>query len=100
LTVDKSGNVNIAGDLVVSGGDITGRASSAIKDGNNNVITTTYVKKAGDTMSGALNFANGTWNNVGDDCALGDCNQAGAIGIKGLNGATGIYFVPYSGSVA
>jgi hypothetical protein len=51
-------------------------------------------------MSGALNFANGTWNNVGDDCALGDCNQAGVIGIKGLNGATGIYFVPYSGSVA
>lgn len=100
LTVDKSGNVNIAGDLVVSGGDITGRASSAIKDGDNNVITTTYVKKSGDTMSGALNFANGTWNNVGDDCALGDYNQAGVIGIKGLNGATGIYFVPYSGSVA
>jgi hypothetical protein len=59
-----------------------------------------YVKKSGDTMSGALNFANGTWNNVGDDCALGDYNQAGVIGIKGLNGATGIYFVPYSGSTA
>ena len=103
LTVDKSGNVNIAGDLVVSGGDITGNASSATKatkDGDNNVITTTYVKKSGDTMSGALNFANGTWNNVGDDCALGDYDQAGVIGIKGLNGATGIYFVPYSGSVA
>ena len=59
-----------------------------------------YLKLSGGTMSGALNFANGTWNNVGDDCALGDYNQAGVIGIKGLNGATGIYFVPYSGSVA
>ena len=59
-----------------------------------------YLPLSGGTMSGALNFANGTWNNVGDDCALGDYNQAGVIGIKGLNGATGIYFVPYSGSVA
>jgi len=38
-------------------------------------------------MTGALNFANNTWNNVGDDCAMGDCNQSGLIGIKSLNNA-------------
>ena len=59
-----------------------------------------YLPLSGGTMSGALNFANATWNKIGDDCALGDCDQAGVIGIKGLNGATGIYFVPYSGSIA
>lgn len=59
-----------------------------------------YVNTSGDTLTGALNFKNGTWNNVGDDAAMGDCNQAGMFGIKGLNGATGIYFTPYSGSTA
>jgi hypothetical protein len=39
----------------------------------------------GGTLSGALNFANGTWNNVGDDVAIGDYNVAGMLGIKGLN---------------
>ena len=58
------------------------------------------ISELGGTLTGALHFANGTWNNIGDDCALGDYNQAGVIGIKGLNGATGIYFVPYSGSTA
>lgn len=33
-----------------------------------------YVNTSGDTLTGALNFKNGTWNNVGDDAAMGDCN--------------------------
>lgn len=41
-----------------------------------------YVKKSGDTMLGALNFANGTWNLVGDDSYMGDCNISGHFGIK------------------
>lgn len=44
-----------------------------------------YVKKSGDTMSGALNFANGTWNLVGDDSYMGDCNISGHFGIKAAN---------------
>ena len=44
-----------------------------------------YVKKTGDTMSGALNFANGTWNLVGDNSYMGDCNRAGHFGIKAAN---------------
>lgn len=44
-----------------------------------------YVKKSGDTMWGALNFANGTWNLVGDDSYMGDCNISGHFGIKAAN---------------
>lgn len=44
-----------------------------------------YVKKSGDTMRGALNFANGTWNLVGDDSYMGDCNISGHFGIKAAN---------------
>ena len=36
-----------------------------------------YVKKSGDIMLGALNFANGTWNLVGDDVYMGDHNIGG-----------------------
>ena len=41
-----------------------------------------YVKKAGDTMTGALNFANNAWNKVGDDAYMGDRNVGGHICIK------------------
>lgn len=51
-----------------------------------------YVKKSGDTMTGALNFANNTWNQVGDDVAIGDHNVAGCLGIKGLTAGPGIAF--------
>lgn len=36
-------------------------------------------------MLGALNFANGTWNLVGDDSYMGDCNVSGHVGIKAAN---------------
>ena len=51
-----------------------------------------YVKKSGDTMLGALNFANGTWNKVGDDVYMGDCNIGGQFCIMGVNGTTGLSF--------
>lgn len=44
-----------------------------------------YVKKSGDTMIGALNFANHTWNKIGDDSYMGDCNVSGHVGIKASN---------------
>lgn len=43
---------------------------------------------SGGTMKGALNLANNTWNKVGDDAYMGDCNVAGMIGIKGSNATT------------
>ena len=56
------------------------------------------VNKAGDSMSGALNFANNTWNNIGDDVAIGDHNVAGGLGIRGLNGNTRLDFVAQNGT--
>lgn len=44
-----------------------------------------YVKKSGDTMLGALNFANCTWNLVGNDSYMGDCDISGHFGIKAAN---------------
>ena len=57
-----------------------------------------YVKKAGDTMTGALHLANGTRNNAGDNCGFGDCNIAGCLGLQGLNGATGLAFIQQGAS--
>ena len=57
-----------------------------------------YVKKAGDTMTGALHLANGTRNNAGDDCGFGGCNIAGCLGLQGLNGATGLAFIQQGAS--
>lgn len=59
-----------------------------------------YVNVSGDTMSGALNLANNTWNKIGDDAQMGDVNQGGCIGIQGLNADTGIKFVKKNGTAA
>lgn len=44
--------------------------------------------------SGQVLFPNNTWNPVGDDVYIGDCNQGGKLGIKGKNNNTGIYMAP------
>lgn len=65
-----------------------GRVLKALIDGKSDSDHThdgRYVKKTGDTMFGALNFANGTWNLVGDDSYMGDCNIGGHFGIKAAN---------------
>ena len=85
-------------------------------DGNNSVlscakisteqISNVYTISSGEgtisvngsiNVSGAVNFANATWNRMGDDCYIGDCNVAGAIGIQGINGATGLYYADHGG---
>lgn len=53
---------------------------------------------SGGTMTGALNFANGTWNVVGDDVAIGDMNVSGTLGVMGKNGNTAIKLVQYGAS--
>lgn len=58
-------------------------------------LNNTYIKKSGDTMAGPLNFANLTWNTLGDDVVFGDRNIAGAFCIEGTNGATQIRFFKY-----
>lgn len=65
-----------------------GRILKALIDGKSNSDHNhdgRYVKRSGDTMLGALNFANGTWNLVGNDSYMGDCNVSGHLGIKAAN---------------
>ena len=57
-----------------------------------------YLPLSGGTMTGALNFANGTWNNLGDDVRFGDQNVAGTFAIEGLNGNTTLQFNQYGTS--
>ena len=49
-----------------------------------------YLPISGGTMSGALTFANNTWNPVGDDEQIGDHNTSGSFYVQGLNGPTNI----------
>jgi hypothetical protein len=47
-------------------------------------------------MTGPLNVANDVWNKIGDDVQIGDINEAGTLGIQGLNGNTSIRFTTYN----
>ena len=49
---------------------------------------------SGGTFTGAVGFANGVWNPVGDDCCVGDFNIGGCVAFKSLSAAlTGIALV-------
>ena len=80
-----SKNSGINGSTIKLNGTSITVYSSSTADGR-------YVKKTGDTMTGTLNFANNTWNQVGDDAAIGDHNVAGCLGIKGLTAGPGLAF--------
>ena len=73
-----SKNSGISGSTIKLNGTSITVYSSGTADGR-------YVKKSGDTMTGALNFANATWNKVGDDSYVGDCNVSGHFGIRAAN---------------
>lgn len=77
-----------------------GPATSATYDAEGGEIHEKYLKRAGGTMTGALNFADNTYNAFGNDVEIGSQNAAGKLSIHGKNGATGIVFVPYSGSTS
>lgn len=75
---------------IKASGDWGITAAKAKADADGNTISTTYLKRSGGTMTGALNLANNIWNQIGDNAALGDHNRAGHICIKGLNAPTGL----------
>lgn len=81
-TGDANGQVKIAGTNV----DVKGLGSNAYS-------STAYLPLTGGTMTGSLTFANGTKNVVGDDCAMGDFNVGGVLGIQGQNGTTAVGFI-------
>lgn len=110
--IDLSNVLNLEGGLLMNGVDIFSRfvdmsteqsiagektfldplhvqgpadfASAPTVDGAS-VVTT-----AGGAFSGAVTFANNTFNPVGDDVQFGDQNVAGHLGIQGTNGTTGL----------
>ena len=57
--------------------------------------THSYLPLSGGTLTGSVTFANGTYNTVGDDVAIGDINIGGVLGILGKNGNTAIQLVNY-----
>lgn len=68
-------------------------ATKATQDSSGNVITSTYLKLSGGTMTGALNFKNSTLNLMGDDAYIGDQDKAGCVCIKGANSVTGLAMI-------
>ena len=104
------GSINMSGQLtstvasgtapfIVASNTVVGNLNADMVDGLHlSDFDGRYVKKAGDTMTGALHLANGTRNNAGDDCGFGDCNIVGCLGLQGLNGATGLAFIQQGAS--
>lgn len=89
----EPGAVELSSYTLDEYGNFSGNAASATKasqDAAGNVIADTYLRRSGGTMTGALNFANTTWNLVGDDAYMGDHNVSGTVCFKGANGITGI----------
>ena len=73
--------------------DNVASATKATQDSDGNAINTTFLKRSGGTMGGALNLANGTLNLAGDDCYFGDQNIAGGFCLKGANGTTSLNLI-------
>ena len=88
-------NISLVGDAnndkVTIG--VTGTVAKASQDSDGNAINTTYLKRNGGTMTGALNLANNKLNLVGDDCYFGDQDVAGGFCLKGNNGTTNLTLI-------
>lgn len=87
--------VDTIGKGTVTG--VKGNSESTYKTGNVNLTPENIgaINKSGDTMQGAFNLANDTWNLSGDDAYFGDNNQGGAFCIKGANGTTVLCMVQH-----
>lgn len=71
-------------------GPATFRALDKNDVGLGNVDNVAALPLTGGTIIGALNFANNTWNPVGNDVQIGDHNTSGSFYVQGLNGPTNI----------
>lgn len=93
-TFIDGGNANMY--VRVKNNSTWGAWTKILTDANyGNIADNRYVKKSGDTMTGAFNLANGTWNKAGDDAQFGDNNTAGSFAIQGINGDTNLKMVTY-----
>ena len=80
---DLTGSTTTANQAIVSNGTANGWTLATL--GSNAFNSTAYLPLSGGTMTGALNFKNATWNNVGDDVAIGDMNSPGRLCIKAIS---------------
>ncbi len=69
-----------------------GTVTGAISIINGHSHDERYVKKSGDSMNGALNFAN-VMNRLGDDALIGDMDHSGGVCIRGTNGDTRLMLI-------
>lgn len=63
MQVNEQGNVSFTNTVTAS---ISGTAAKATADGDGNTITSTYVKKSGDTMTGVLTMKGSMYNDAFD----------------------------------
>lgn len=63
MQVNEQGNVSFTNTVAAS---ISGTAAKATADGDGNTITSTYVKKSGDTMTGVLTMKGSMYNDAFD----------------------------------
>lgn len=93
-TLYRNGNVNLTpqdiGALPEDGNAVS--ATKAIQDGSGRSIVGTYLQKSGDSMNGALNFAN-VMNRLGDNALIGDMDHSGGVCIRGTNGDTRLMLI-------
>lgn len=89
---------SIFGSIISVGDSAIFYGTSSNSDKLDGYHASSFLQLSGGTMSGALNFANNTWNSLGDDVYFGDSNVAGTFCIKGINGTTGLRWIQYGGS--
>lgn len=93
----RTANTNQTGIVQLSDNLTTDDDSKALTARQGKKLQDQKVSRSGDTFTGAVNFANNTWNLMGDDVAIGDVNISGALGVKGQNdNGSIVFFDPYN----
>jgi len=89
LEAYQGGEIPVGAIVYIKEGSVDGTITALqVKYNDSNVklaldsLSNTKLAKSGGTMTGALNFANNIWNQVGDDVFIGDKNQSGCLCIK------------------
>ena len=83
-----NGSINSTEGMTLSTSSLSPKDATIALGGSNNRWNGLY-------LSAAVNFANNTWNIMGDDAKIGDINKGGHIGIISNNSSydTGLFFV-------
>lgn len=81
-----SGAVTLASVTVSGGATFAGASfSGAVTFGATATFNASPNFNTGAAFGGAVSLANNTWNAIGDDVQIGDCNVAGHLGVRSVN---------------